>query len=70
MPKLPDISLREAIRVFEKLGYEVMREGKHTMMSNGIRTLVIPRHNPVNPYTMGQIASAAGLTPAAFKALL
>ena len=53
MPVLPDISLREAMRVFEKLGYCVIRQGKHVVMSDGITTLVIPRHNPINAFTMG-----------------
>jgi hypothetical protein len=39
-------------------------------MSNGKRRLVIPRHNPINPLTMGSIAKDAGLTPDEFRALL
>ena len=31
-------------------------------MSDGIRILTIPRHNPVNEYTMGGIVRDAGLT--------
>jgi predicted RNA binding protein YcfA (HicA-like mRNA interferase family) len=70
VPRLPDISHAEAIRVFQKLGFRIAREGKHTIMSNGKIRLTIPRHNPINPFTMGEIARDAGLTPAQFKELL
>jgi predicted RNA binding protein YcfA (HicA-like mRNA interferase family) len=53
MPKLPGISYNAAVRVFEKLGFRVAREGKHTIMSNGKVRLTIPRHNPINAFTMG-----------------
>jgi predicted RNA binding protein YcfA (HicA-like mRNA interferase family) len=37
----------EAVRVFQKLGYRVVRESGHLIMSNGERRLVIPRHDGV-----------------------
>ncbi len=70
MPKLPGISQRDAVRVFEKLGYRIARQSGHIVMSNGKRRLIIPRHNPINPMTMGAIAKDAGLTPDQFRALL
>ncbi len=70
MPKLPGVHHLHAIRVFEKAGFQIIREGKHTIMSDGARTLIIPRHNPINAFTMGQIARAAGLTPEQFRKLL
>ncbi len=39
-------------------------------MSDGARILTIPRHNPVNAFTMGGIARDAGLTVEQFKKLL
>ena len=39
-------------------------------MSNGRRILTIPRHNPINEFTMGGIAQDAGLTVEQFKKLL
>jgi hypothetical protein len=39
-------------------------------MSNGVRTLTIPRHSPINAYTMGNIAKQAGFTPDEFRKLL
>jgi hypothetical protein len=39
-------------------------------MSDGIRILTIPRHNPVNALTMGGIVRDAGLTVDEFRKLL
>ncbi|MCZ7624489.1 MAG: hypothetical protein C3F12_07960 [Candidatus Methylomirabilota bacterium] len=70
MPKLPGISHLHAVRAFEKAGFRIIRGGKHIMMSDGIRILTIPRHNPVNAYTMGGLVVDAGLTIDQFKELL
>jgi predicted RNA binding protein YcfA (HicA-like mRNA interferase family) len=63
MPRIPGIHQRDAVRVFEKLGYRVVRQGGHIIMSNGKSRLVIRRHNQINAITMGCIARDAGLTP-------
>jgi hypothetical protein len=39
-------------------------------MSDGRRILTIPRHNPVNAFTMGGIVQDAGLTVEQFRTLL
>jgi hypothetical protein len=39
-------------------------------MTDGVRFLTIPRHNPVNAFTMGGIIRDAGLTIDQFKKLL
>jgi len=70
MPKLPGISQRDAVRGFEKLGYWIARPSGHIVMTNGRTRLIIPRHNPINAYTMGGLAKAAGLTPEQFRELL
>ena len=70
MPKLPGISHAQALRVFGKLGFRVAREGKHTIMSNGKVRLTIPRHNPIEAFTMGGIVQDAGLTVEEFRKLL
>ena len=70
MPSIPGVGHQQAIRVLEKVGFKVIREGKHTVMSDGERLVTIPRHNPVNAFTMGGIARDAGLTPDAFRRLL
>ena len=40
------------------------------VLTDGVRILTIPRHNPVNAYTMGGIVRDAGLTVDAFRKLL
>jgi predicted RNA binding protein YcfA (HicA-like mRNA interferase family) len=70
VPKIPGINPKDAVRVFEKLGYWIARQSGHVIMTNGKVRLVIPRHNPIDAITMGNIAKAAGLSPQEFKALL
>ena len=70
MGKIPGINHLHPIRALEKAGFRVVREGKHTVMSDGERVLTIPRHNPVNAFTVGGIVRDAGLTPEAFRKLL
>jgi predicted RNA binding protein YcfA (HicA-like mRNA interferase family) len=70
MPKLPGIGHAEAVRVFNKIGFRIAREGKHTIMSNGKVRLTIPRHTTINAFTMGGLARDAGLTPEEFRKLL
>lgn len=70
MPKLPGIHHKDAIRVLEKLGWRVIREGKHTIMGKETDALPIPRHNPIHAITMGNIAKTAGLTPDEFRKLV
>ena len=70
MPKLPGINHLNAIRALKKSDYWILRQGKHVIMTNGSRILTIPRHNPVNAITMGNIIRDAGLTNAIFRKLL
>jgi predicted RNA binding protein YcfA (HicA-like mRNA interferase family) len=70
MPRIPGISCEQAIRAFEKVGFRVIRQGKHVVMSNGVTRLTIPRNNPINAFTMGAIARNAGLLPEEFAKLL
>jgi len=67
MPKIPGISPAQAVRALEKVGFRVIREGKHIVISDGLTRLTIPRHNSINAYTMGAIARDADLTPEEFK---
>jgi predicted RNA binding protein YcfA (HicA-like mRNA interferase family) len=70
MPRIPGVGQNDAVRVFQKLGYRIARQGGHVIMSNGKVRLVIPRHSPINAITMGAIAKDAGLTPEQFRELL
>jgi hypothetical protein len=68
--KIPGVNHLHAIPSLEKAGFRVVREGKHTVMSDGERILTSPRHKPVNAFTMGGIARDAGLTVEQLRQLL
>ncbi len=70
MPKLPGIDHLAAVRALEKAGFGVVRQSKHIVMTDGVRILTIPRHNPVNALTMGGIVRDAGLSVEEFRKLL
>jgi predicted RNA binding protein YcfA (HicA-like mRNA interferase family) len=70
LPKIPGVNHLDAVRALEKVGFRVARQGKHIAMSNGQRIVTIPRHNPVNAFTMGGIARDAGLSVEQFRDLL
>ena len=70
MPRIPGVNHLRAVRALEKVGFQVERQSKHIIMSNGQRTLVVPRQNPIAPYTLGDIVVKAGLTVEQFRELL
>jgi len=70
LPKIPGVNHQDAVRALEKAGFRVVRQGKHIVMSNGQRIVTVPRHNPVNAFTMGGIARDAGLSVEQFRELL
>ena len=70
MPKLPGINHLEAVRALERAGFRILRQSGHIVMTDGLRILTIPRHNPVNAFTMGGIVRDAGLTIDQFRNLL
>jgi len=70
MPKLPGIHHLNAVRALEKVGFRIVRQGKHVVMTDGSRVLTIPRHNPIHAVTMGNIVRDAGLTNEKFRKLL
>jgi predicted RNA binding protein YcfA (HicA-like mRNA interferase family) len=70
MPRIPGVNHQDAVRALRKAGFEIVRQGKHIVMSDGQRILTIPRANPINAFTMGGIARDAGLSVDDFKKLL
>ena len=70
MPRIPGVNHQDAVRALQKAGFRVVRQGKHMVMTDGVRIITIPRHNPVNAFTMGGIARDAGLSEDEFRALL
>jgi predicted RNA binding protein YcfA (HicA-like mRNA interferase family) len=70
VPRIPGVNHLDAVRALEKAGFQIIRQGKHIVMSDGIRQVSIPRHNPIKAVTMGGIARDAGLTVEEFRKLL
>ncbi len=70
MPRLPGVNHLQAVRALEKAGFRVARQSKHIVMTDGLRLLTIPRHNPINAITMGNIVRDAGMTNEQFRKLL
>jgi predicted RNA binding protein YcfA (HicA-like mRNA interferase family) len=70
VPRIPGVNHLDAVRALEKVGFRIIRQGKHIVMTDGTRQITIPRHNPIQAFTMGGIAQDAGLTPEEFRKLL
>ncbi len=62
MVDIPSMPHLRVVKVFEKLGYRILRQGKHIVMTDGKSIVTIPRHNPVNRWTLAGIIKEAGLT--------
>ena len=67
MPKLPGVNHLDAVRALQKAGFRVLRQGKHIIMTDGTRKVVIPRNNPVNAITMAGIILDTGLSLDEFR---
>ena len=70
MASLSGISHERAIKALQKAGFRIARQGKHVVMTDGQRVITIPRHNPINSFTMGGIVRDAGLSIEEFRKLL
>ena len=70
MPKIAGVYHLNAVRALEKAGFTIIRQGKHIVMSDGTRQVTIPRHNPIQAFTLGGIVLDAGLTVEEFRNLL
>ena len=70
MPRIPGVNHQDAVRALQKAGFRVARQGKHIVMTDNVRIITIPRHSPVNAFTMGGIVRDAGLSEDEFRALL
>ena len=70
MGKIPGVPHLQAVRALERAGFRIVRQSKHIVMTNGARILTIPRHDPVNAFTMAGIVRDAGLTVEEFRRLL
>ena len=70
MGKLPGIDHQKAIKALQRAGFIIERQSGHVIMVKGASTVVVPRNNPINPYTMYGIVLDAGLTVEQFRKLL
>ena len=75
MTKLPIVSGREAIRAFERLGYQVVRRrGSHVRLRHPTeprrKPLTIPDHKTIKPGLLRHLIADAGITVEEFVKLL
>ncbi len=73
MPPLPVIGGREAVRVFERFGWQIARQrGSHIIMTRegATVTLSVPDHKELDRGTLRSLIRAAGLTVEEFVARL
>ena len=70
MPKIPGVSRRRPVRALENAGFVVVRQGNHIVMARDEPVITLPRHDPIDAYTMGGIVQDARLTIHEFKQLL
>lgn len=63
MPELPRISGDQAIKLFEKLGFKVVRQkGSHVVLRKEDRGCVIPVHKELAIGTLRSAIKQAGVT--------
>ena len=65
-----DLSSERVVRAFSKVGFKIIKEGKHIGLSDGGHHLTIHRHKKINPYTLKGIIKDAGISDEEFKGLL
>ena len=70
MSRIAGIAHLRAVKALEKAGFRIARQGKHIVMTNGMKVITIPRHDPVDAFTMGGIVRDAGLTLEEFRRLV
>ena len=64
MPKLPHISGAEALRAFQKLGFEKARQrGSHVVVRRGYKGRVIPMHSELKVGTLAGLLRQADVSP-------
>jgi len=63
MPKLPDVSGKEARRALERLGFVFKRQkGSHAILRRGNRGCVVPMHREINRGTLKGVLEQAGVS--------
>jgi mRNA interferase HicA len=58
------VKRRELVKYLEKNGFSLLREGKkHSIYSNGERTIPVKRHRILDRITANQLCKQAGVQP-------
>lgn len=71
MPKLPHISGAQAVKLFERLGFVVMRQnGSHIVLRKGSSGCVVPNHKEIKVGTLAGILRQAGVSADEFLRVL
>ena len=71
MPKLPHISGAQAVRIFERLGFVVLRQnGSHIILRKGSIGCVVPNHKEIKVGTLAGILRQAGVSADEFLQVL
>ena len=71
MPKLPHVSGAEALRAFQRLGFEKVRQrGSHVVVKRGSRGCVIPMHSEIKIGTLSGLLRQADVSVEEFIAVL
>jgi predicted RNA binding protein YcfA (HicA-like mRNA interferase family) len=65
-----DLSSERVVNALSKVGFRVIKQGKHIGMSDSLHRVTIPRHKRINPYTLKSIIKSSGLTDEKFKELI
>ncbi len=73
MAKLPSLSGREVVTIFERLGWTIVRQrGSHVILvkSGHVATLSVPEHKEIAKGTLRSLVRAAGLSVEEFLAAM
>ena len=63
MPELPIISGKEAMEIFERLGFKIVRQkGSHVVLRKENKGCVIPNHKELAIGTLRSAIKQAGIT--------
>jgi len=63
MPELPHISGRKAIKIFESIGFEIVRQkGSHVVLRKGNKGCVVPVHKELTIGTLRSAIKQSGIT--------
>jgi len=58
------VKRRDLVRYLEQNGFSLLREGgRHSIYSNGVKTVPVKRHRTLDRVTANEICKQAGLQP-------